>query len=107
MNFAWPQLLWLMFVPAALLIWELTRRRRTAAVSHPKILRAEAGARAVEFKGANAQPIARTKARIWLCLGLALVIDALARPQWGRTWHAARRRGGRDGGRSRRGFASR
>jgi Ca-activated chloride channel family protein len=84
MSFAWPKLLWLLLVPAALLVWELTRRRRAASVSHPKILRAEAGARALQFKGTDAQPRARAKPRIWLCLGLALVVGALARPQWGR-----------------------
>jgi Ca-activated chloride channel family protein len=84
MNFAWPKLLWLLLVPAVLLVWELTRRRRAASVSHPKILRAEAGARALQFKGTDAQPRARAKPRIWLCLGLALGVGALARPQWGR-----------------------
>ncbi len=84
MTFAFPNLLWLLLVPGMLLMWELTRRRRAASVSHPKILRAEAGARALEFKGTDAQPRARAKPRFWLCLGLALVIGALARPQWGR-----------------------
>ncbi len=84
MNFAWPHLLWLLLLPLALLLWELTRRRRAAAISHPKILRAEAGARSLEFKGTDTQPVARAKPRYWLCLGLALALAALARPQWGR-----------------------
>jgi Ca-activated chloride channel family protein len=84
MSFAWPHLLWLLLVPAALLAWELTRRRRARAASHPKILRAEAGARSLDFKGTDDQPIARARPRYWLCLGLALVVAALARPQWGR-----------------------
>jgi len=41
MSFAWPHLLWLLLAPAALLAWELTRRRRAAAIAHPKILRAD------------------------------------------------------------------
>ena len=84
MSFAWPHLLWLLLAPAALLGWELTHRRRIAAADHPKILRAEAGARSLEladFKSAHAPSTAR--ARAWLCAGLALAVVALARPQWG------------------------
>ncbi len=84
MSFAWPHLLWLLAVPVALLAWELTRRRRAAAIAHPKILRAEAGARALNLKGSDAQPVKRAKPRVWLAIGLALCIVALARPQWGR-----------------------
>ncbi len=85
MSFAWPHLLWLLAVPLGVLVLELTRRRRSAAAStHPKILRAEAGARSLEFKGAGDQPVARAKPRVWLCIGLAFAILALARPQWGR-----------------------
>src|SRR5262249_47957019 len=84
MNFAWPYLLWLLLAPAAMFAWELTRRKRAVEGSHPKILRAEAGARSLEFKGTDAQPIARAKPRLWLCLGLAFVVVSLARPQWGR-----------------------
>ena len=84
MSFALPQLLWLLLAPLALLVWELTRRRRAAAATHPKILRAEAGASSLDFKGASDQPAARARARAWLCVGLALAVVALARPQWGR-----------------------
>jgi Ca-activated chloride channel family protein len=84
MSFAWPHLLWLLLAPAALLAWELTRRRRAAAATHPKILRAEAGANSLDFKGADDRPVKPTRARAWLCVGLALAIVALARPQWGR-----------------------
>ena len=85
MTFAWPQLLWLLLLPAALLAWELTRRRRAAAAAHPKILRAEAGAHSLELSAFNAQPSPRrTRPRVWLSAGLALALVALARPQWGR-----------------------
>ena len=47
MSFAWPQLLGLLVVPLALLIWELRHRRRAASASHPKILRAQASPAAV------------------------------------------------------------
>lgn len=86
MSFAWPQLLWLLAAPLGLLGWELTRRRRAAGAVHPKILRAEAGAHAVELAAPNSpassDPQART--RLWLCAGLLLAVVALARPQWGR-----------------------
>ena len=88
MSFALPPLLWLLFAPASLLVWELTRRRRTAAIAHPKILRAEAGAHSLEVSSFTSRPstpaLRRAKPRFWLCCGLALVIVALARPQWGR-----------------------
>jgi Ca-activated chloride channel family protein len=85
MNFAWPHLFWLLLVPAALLAWDLTRRRRAAAVSHPKILRAEAGARAVEISEFKTEGrVSTARPRWWLAAGLALAVVALARPQWGR-----------------------
>ncbi len=81
MTFAWPQLFWLLLVPAALLAAEFARRRRAAAVVHPKILHAEAGPHDLSFV---ATPARRRRARGWLCAGLVLCIVALARPQWGR-----------------------
>ncbi|MSU22370.1 MAG: VWA domain-containing protein [Opitutus sp.] len=85
MNFAWPDLLWLLFAPAALLGWEITHRRRAAAAAHPKILRAEAGAHSLQFSAPNSPlPPRRARPRGWLALGLALAIVALARPQYGR-----------------------
>ena len=56
MTFATPQLLWLLIIPAALALWELTRARRTAAVTRPKILRAEAGTDSLELSALNSQP---------------------------------------------------
>ena len=44
MTFAWPYLLWLLIIPASLLVWELKHRRRVAALVRPKILRAETAA---------------------------------------------------------------
>jgi Ca-activated chloride channel family protein len=81
MSFAWPQLFWLLLVPAALLVLELLRRRRSPEVIHPKILHAEAGANHLSFV---ASPTRRNRARWWLCAGLVLCITALTRPQWGR-----------------------
>ena len=81
MTFAWPQLFWLLLVPVALLLAEFARRRRAAAVVHPKILHAEAGPHHLSFVAA---PARRRRARGWLCAGLVFCIIALARPQWGR-----------------------
>jgi Ca-activated chloride channel family protein len=84
MSFAWPQLLWLLLVPALWLGWELTHRRRAAALARPKILRAEAGIRSLKLSDFAAAPSAHAQPRVWLCAGLALAVFALARPQWGR-----------------------
>lgn len=85
MTFYWPYLLWLLLVPAGLLTWELTRRRRAAAASgaHPKILRAEIGTHDVSL-ALGATTSSPTRVRPWLAFGLAFAIVALARPQWGR-----------------------
>jgi len=84
MTFAWPHLLWLLAVPAALLAWELLRSGRFAGVVHPKILRAEAGLRSVSLSGEALSPERASRRRILLCAGIAFGILALARPQWGR-----------------------
>ncbi len=84
MTFAWPHLLWLLLAPVALLGWELTHRRRTAAIAHPKILRAEAAARSLTLSAFNASPSTSATPRYWLFLGLAFAVFAIARPQWGR-----------------------
>lgn len=86
MSFAWPQLLWLLAVPVALLIWELTHRRRSAdTATTSKILRAEAGPNSLRLSSLAPQaPAARRRVRPWLFLGLVFAIVASARPQWGR-----------------------
>jgi len=84
MTFAWPQLLWLLAVPAGLLVWELLRSGRSAGVGHPKILRAEAGLKSVSLSGESPVPVTSSRRRLLLCAGIALGILALARPQWGR-----------------------
>ena len=81
MTFAWPHLLWLLLVPAALFVTDLACRRRETATAHPKILHAEAGTHHLALVQ---KPAARHRARPWLCLGLALSLIAFARPQWGR-----------------------
>jgi len=83
MNFAWPHLLWLLVLPAALLVRELVRIRRSNGVEHPKILRAEAGLRSVNLSGDNARSTSARR-RFLLCAGLALGVLAIARPRWGR-----------------------
>ena len=84
MTFALPQLLWLLVLPVALLAWELVRGRRLAGISHPKILRAEAGLRTVSLAAAGDPALPAGRRRFLLCAGLALGVVALARPQWGR-----------------------
>jgi Ca-activated chloride channel family protein len=88
MTFATPQLLWLLLVPLAVLVWELTRARRAGALAQPKILRAEAGGDSLQLSSFNAQRAeakpARRRPRLWLFFGLTLAVAALARPQYGR-----------------------
>jgi Ca-activated chloride channel family protein len=83
MTFATPLLLWLLLLPAALLAWEIARVRRSSQNGHPKILRGRAGARDFELLAGQSQRFGRARARVWLCLGLALAVVALARPQYG------------------------
>jgi Ca-activated chloride channel family protein len=83
MTFAWPLVLWLLLAPAALLARELGRRYRGAPGDHPNILRAEAGLHSLNLKPQGKDGGPSRKSRIWLGLGVALAIAALARPQWG------------------------
>ncbi len=82
MSFAWPHLLWLLALPLTLVVWDLRRRTGAATAHHPKILRAEAGHHHLAL--AAGQPSVARRGRLWLALGLALAVVALARPQWGR-----------------------
>lgn len=84
MRFAWPHLLWLLAVPAGLLVWELVRRRGAGRTEHPKILRAEAGMSSVSLSDRPGAGLRYSRRRFLLCAGLALAVVALARPQWGR-----------------------
>ena len=85
MTFAWPHLLWLLLAPAVFLVWELTRHRLATRNLHPKILQAEAGAHSLKLTSASAAASpSGTRTHVWLALGVALAIVALARPQWGR-----------------------
>ena len=79
MSFLHPQLLWLLFVPAALLVAAFLPRRRASALAHPKIRRAQLKPAALVLRPASraARPIAAV-------LALACLVVALARPQ-GRT----------------------
>ena len=84
MTFYWPNVLWLLFAPAALLAWELVRRRPAGIEAHPKILRAEAGRHSLNLIPDTSRLSPRLQARWWLAAGLMLAVVALARPQWGR-----------------------
>ncbi|MDR1010741.1 MAG: VWA domain-containing protein [Opitutaceae bacterium] len=87
MSFHWPQLLWLLALPAILLFVEIVRRVGGAIAAHPKILRARAGRRSLRLEPVARQSKIQTpksKIRPLLHLGLALTIAACARPQWGR-----------------------
>lgn len=85
MTFATPELLWLLLAPVALLVWELTHRRRSASQTRPKILRAEAGAHSLKLQlPTSTSPKRAAKPRVWLFAGTSLAIAALARPQYGR-----------------------
>jgi len=85
MIFAWVHLLWLLALPVALLAWELAWRRRVGqSAARAKILRGEAGARQVILDPRIVAAIPRARVHVWLNVGLALAIVALARPQWGR-----------------------
>ena len=86
MTFATPELLWLLLAPVALLVWELTHRRRSASHTRPKILRAEAGAHSLKLQPPTSTgPTANaSRVRYWLFAGTSLAVLALARPQYGR-----------------------
>lgn len=85
MTFATPELLWLLLAPVALLGWELTHRRRSAGLTRPKILRAEAGSAGLQLSVLSSPlSTSSSRPRYWLTAGLFLAIVALARPQYGR-----------------------
>jgi Ca-activated chloride channel family protein len=79
MSFLYPQLLWLLLAPAALIVGAFPPRRRAAALAHPKIQRARLGASGAVRRGPASPARPLTAA-----LALACLVVALARPQ-GRT----------------------
>ncbi|MDD3179732.1 MAG: VWA domain-containing protein [Opitutaceae bacterium] len=82
MSFHSPHILWLLVPLVLLFSWELARHSAQAAGGlWPKIVRAWAGARSVSL-GARHSTL-ETRPRLWLWIGLALCVIALARPQWG------------------------
>lgn len=81
MSFLHPQLLWLLLLPAALLLAAFRPARRAAAPPHPRITRVELSADRVQPEPARASARPRV---LWLSLALACAVAALARPQ-GRT----------------------
>ena len=77
MSFAQPHLLWLLALPAALLLAAFARRAQARAPAHPKIPRASLGPSGLHLGGplnTRSRPLAATAA-------LALILLALARPQ--------------------------
>jgi Ca-activated chloride channel family protein len=84
MNLALPQVLWGLALPLLLLIWDLSHARRTAALSRPKILRAEASGGSLRLSTEGGATRTRP-ARYFLFTGLCLGVLAVARPQWGST----------------------
>ena len=77
MTFAHPQLLWLLALPAALLLAAMFARVRTTKIAHPKIARANIDRAGLRFHASahlSRRPVAAA-------LALAGVIAALARPQ--------------------------
>ncbi len=87
MTFHWPQLLWLLALPALWLAFDLARLRRhksTTAASPSKIIHAEATRSSLRLSPFNFHPSLFSKPRWRFSLALAFAIVALARPQWGR-----------------------
>ena len=80
MTFAHPHLLWLLLLPAVLIVADRARRLAVEAQSWPSIRRLWAGPRGL----APSRHGARLPRRWRLWLGLALHVVALARPQWGK-----------------------
>jgi len=83
MSFAWPDLLGCCSCPSRLLVWAHAPPS-CRGVAHPKILRAEAGARSPRIPGRRRSTRrARQAARVAVPRARTRCV-ALARPQWGR-----------------------
>ncbi len=83
MTFASPLLLLLLLLPLASFAWEARRRRHNSSSFGAKILRGEASRAHIRVSKGEPKPI-RSIRRICLHLGIAGVIVAIARPQWGK-----------------------
>ena len=83
MSFALPTVLFLLVIPLAWIMWDLTRRKFISEQGHPKILSANAGTDKVTLETASTLLKPNRKSRILLASGLFFAIIALARPQWG------------------------
>ncbi|MBC8011019.1 MAG: VWA domain-containing protein [Burkholderiales bacterium] len=79
MSFLYPQLLWLLLLPATLLLATLVPRARAATLAHPKITRAQLKHSALVIRHSAFPPRPLAAA-----LALACLVAAVARPQ-GRT----------------------
>lgn len=83
MSFAWPKFLFLLIIPIAWIIWDLTRRKLAVDQEHPKILSASAGTDSVSLEDRTQRTKIKAKKRYLLASGLFFAILAIARPQWG------------------------
>lgn len=80
MSFAHPHLLWLVLIPALLGVAERMRRTTGDTSAFPDIRRLWAGPRGLAPSRQSIRPPLRW--RLWF--GLALLVLAVARPQWGK-----------------------
>lgn len=80
MSFAHPHLLWLILVPALLLVADAMRRAADEATLFPGIRRLWAGPGGLAPSRNGIRPPLRW--RLWV--GLAVLVAAVARPQWGK-----------------------
>ncbi len=83
MTFAEPLLLLLLLLPLAHRLWESSRRRHNLTYFGSKIIRGEAARSSIQVSSTESGPI-RSARRLCLHLGIAGVIIAIARPQWGK-----------------------
>ncbi len=83
MTFAAPFALLLLLIPLACLAWEVIRRRHSYDFHGARIIRGEA-ARSVIRISTTASGAMHSKHRFYLLVGIAGVVLAIARPQWGK-----------------------
>lgn len=83
MTFGAPLLLLLLLLPLASLAWVASQRRHASTSFGAKILRGEATRSSIRVSKSEPRPI-RSIRRLYLHLGIAGVIVAIAKPQWGK-----------------------